>query len=407
MTVLRSIEAGSLFLSLALTGFAGAQSGSVANCGAKGSDSVRVFIGTTSQMMGPPTAAPAAGTSSEPPQGIYSACLNQRTGAVSIGGFAADVQRPSWLIANPTMPVLYSTGSGADLRGEGGLFSLALDPASPKLRKLAQVGSGGTDPTFLELDKSGKTLFVANHGDGKLTALPIGADGSAGAVASTGQDEGSGPTKRQSGPEVHGIAVDPSGKYVLAVDFGADRIFVYHFDPKTRSLTAAATPFEQLPAGTGPRHAIFDPSGKFVFLLTELTADVVTYRWHSDTGSLEKLGTTHNYPADYTGEKSAAELLSSRDGHFLYVSLRGNQDSLIVYKVDSKDGSLAEIQRIPTGGKTPWAMSMDPSGHWLLVANMASNAVNAFKIDTASGKLSPVENPASISHPFALAFASW
>lgn len=406
LTVLRRIEAGSLFLTLALSGAASAQSGAVGSCGAKGSDSVRVYIGTTAQMMGPPSSS-AGAAKPEPTQGIYAACLDQRTGALSIGGLAAEVPRASWMTANPKTPVLYSTGSGKDPKGDGSLFSLGLDPASPKLRTLAQVDSGGTDPTYLALDEPSKTLFVANHGDGRLTALPITSDGSAGAVAATAQDEGSGPTKRQAGPAVHGIAIDPSGRYILSVDFGADRIFVYHFDPKSRSLTPAATPFVQLPAGSGPRHAIFDRSGKLVFLLNEMTADVVTYRWHSDTGRLEKLQTTNTYPADFSGEKSAAEILSSRDGRFLYVSLRGNQDSVIAYKVDAANGGLTEVQRIPTGGKTPWAMSMDPSGRWLLIANMGSDAVAVLKIDPASGKLSPTKDTAPISHPFALAFAPW
>ena len=64
------------------------------------------------------------------------------------------------------------------------------------------------------------------------------------------------------------IAVDPTHRYVVAADFGADRIFVYRFDGTKRTLTPAPTPFEAVPPGSGPRHPVFHPNGTVAFALS-------------------------------------------------------------------------------------------------------------------------------------------
>ena len=41
-----------------------------------------------------------------------------------------------------------------------------------------------------------------------------------------------------------------------------------------------------LPAGSGPRHLAFHPSGKLVFVLCELDGEVVTCGWDAQAGEL-------------------------------------------------------------------------------------------------------------------------
>jgi 6-phosphogluconolactonase len=112
------------------------------------------------------------------------------------------------------------------------------------------------------------------------------------------------------------------------------------------------------------------------------------------------------YPATYKGTKSAADLEFSRDGQFLYVSLRGDQDSIIVFKVDPKTAALTELQRISSQGKTPWDFAIDPTGHWLVVANVGSNSVAVLKIDPKTGMLTTTGQPLSMLQPNSIAFIS-
>jgi 6-phosphogluconolactonase len=339
-------------------------------------------------------------------QGIYVARFDIRTGKLSEPQLQVQLPRATWLTSHPRLPIIYTAAdSGPGSSAESNIVGFEVEPASGKLSQLGQVGAGGLDATHLTFDAASNTLFVANHGSGAVTAVPVRPDGQLGAVASSQKDYGTGPNPRQKMPEPHGVAIDPSHHYLLATDFGADRIFVYEFNGHTRTLTPAKVPFVSVPPGSGPRHITFAPDGKFLYLLTELTAELRVYRWDAGAGHLELAQTLSAYPADYSGnQKSGAEIAMSRDGRFLYVSLRGDQDSLVVYGIARGTGQLREIQRASAQGKSPWSMAIDPAGHWLFVANEASNLVTLFSIDTSTGRLTATDATLSIPRPVAVAF---
>ncbi len=339
-------------------------------------------------------------------QGIYAARFNVRTGQLSPAQLQVQLPRATWLTAHPRLPVIYTAADAGPGGGtESNIVGFEVEPSSGKLTQLGQVGAGGLDATHLTFDSASNTLFVANHGSGDVTAVPVRPDGQLGAVASSQKDYGTGPNPRQKMPEPHGVAIDPSHHYLLATDFGADRIFIYEFNGHTRTLTPAKVPFETLPPGSGPRHITFAPDGKFLFLLTELTAELRVYRWDASAGHLELAQTLSAYPADYSGDqKSGAEIAVSRDGRFLYVSLRGDQDSLVVYEIGRSTGQLHEIQRTSALGKTPWSIAIDPAGRWLFVTNEASNSVTLFGIDPTSGKLTATDASLSVPRPVAVTF---
>jgi len=49
------------------------------------------------------------------------------------------------------------------------------------------------------------------------------------------------------------------------------------------------------------------------------------------------------------------------------------------------DGALAFVDWIPAGGRTPRNFSLDLTGNWLVVANMGSDDVVAYRRDLDSG----------------------
>lgn len=339
-----------------------------------------------------------------PGQGIFAARLDPATGALTDLGLALETERPTWLETDPHRPILYGVNeTGNDGRSQGGVFSLAIDPASGKLRPLSQTSSGGGGATNLTYDAKADTVFVANFGGGQVSAIPVKSDGALSRVSSVQTDYGTGPTKRQAGPHAHGVTLDPSGRFVLAPDLGADRVFVYRFDPGSKQLTPAEPPFAALPPGSGPRHLVFSRDGRFAFLDTELSAMVYTFRWDAKAGRLDQVASLPIDGPDFSGQKSAAELGVSADGRFLYVSDRG-ANTLIVYGVDARTGGLHEVQRMACGGDVPWSFSIDPSGRWLLVANQASGGIAEFQVDVASGRLTPTANSISVPKPVRVAF---
>jgi len=352
--------------------------------------------------------AAAAGTPAPtPPSGLYGVRLDARTGHLTSLGLQVSVGRATWQVAHPRRPVIYTVAdSGGGLAADSVIYSLSVDAATGKLAPLARVGAGGRDATYLALDPAAGTLLVANHGSGDVTALPVQSDGSAGAVASAQKTTGTGPHRRQTMPQPHSMVVDRAGRHVIAADFGADRLYLYRLDPKTHALTAAATPTVALPAGSGPRHLAFDPRSRYLYLNTELTAQVRVYRWDAAREQLDPVQTVASYPAGYadSAEPSSSELALSRDGRFLYVSLRGNQNSLVVYAVDARSGQLQEIQRIGSGGETPRSFAIDPTGRWMVVTNQASDAINVFAIDPRTGRLAATGDSVPIPKPVSLVF---
>ena len=358
---------------------------------------------------GPPVAAKETlvyfGTHGDKPgEEIFGAWFDERTGTLRGIGSVADIFRPTWLVAHPDKPILFSVSeSGNDGKSEGRIVSFLVDRSTGKLQQISDAGAGGGGTTHLDFDRRSSSIVAANFGSGSATVLPVSAEGRLGTVAGIGQDAGTGPKPRQSKPHAHAVAVDPTGRYVLVPDLGADRTFIYRLDPRTRALRPAGQPFVQAPAGSGPRHIVFSPDGRFAYVDTELSAQIIVYRWHADVGRLEQVQLIDAAAAGSAGERSAAEIALTRDGEFLYVSLREGEDSVVAYRRDKTSGKLTEIQRVSTGRK-PWSFSLSPREKWLLVTEEADNRISVFKRDTITGFLSATGSELAIPRPVNVTF---
>lgn len=312
--------------------------------------------------------------------------------------------RSTWVTTNPRLPVLYAVDD--DNSREGSVTAYAVDRDSGTLTRINEVATGGSGTTNLSLDLPSMTLLAANYGGGSVSSVAVNHDGSLGARTSTVKETGSGPNRRQASAHAHNAVVDPSGHYALVPDLGADRVFVYGFDRATRTLTPAdGTSAQQfvVPPGSGPRHLAFGANGKYVYLLTELSAQIMVLHWDASQGQLTLVQTVETTSPEFQGVKSGAEVAVSGDGRFVYVENRA-ENALIVYRVDQASGELTQIQRTSSGGEKPWGFGIDASGKWLLVANQRSGKVNVFGIDTATGLVSDTGQSAEVPTPVAITF---
>lgn len=336
--------------------------------------------------------------------GIFAARFDEKTGRLTPLGLAAEIERPTWLRASPHHSFLYAVSeTGNDGKSEASLYSLSADRQTGKLTVVSKVGSGGGGATHFVLEPKSRTFLVANYGTGQVSAIPLNPQAVLGTVTSVQSDTGSGPHPRQKSPHAHGVAVDPTGHFVLVADLGADRIFIYRLDPVSRQLTPGDPAFVSTGPGSGPRHLVFSANGKFVYVNTELSSQVVTFRWNAAAGKLEPIDTISTLSPGFKGLSGAGELSSSADGKYLYASNRG-EDTIVVYRANPDTGALMEIQRLSSGGKSPWNFSIDYSGRWFLAANEGSDLVSVFKRDPASGKLSPTDESLASPHPSSIAF---
>jgi 6-phosphogluconolactonase len=333
--------------------------------------------------------------------GIFAARLDS-SGHLTPVGIVSDINRATWLIAHPTLPVLYAASDPGGT-APSTIYSLAVDRETGALTTKNSALSGGIGATHMAVDEDLKSLFVAHFGSGQVSWMSTLRDGSVGALLSVQQQYGTGPNPRQTAPHAHGVVVDPTKRFLVANDFGADRIFAYRIDTKADQLVPAATPFTSVTAGSGPRHSVFHPYGNYMFVVSELASSVSSYRWDAWSGTLKLVQTAAMGDPTYTGTKSASQIQISRDGRFLYAANRGS-NSMEVYSINIFTGTLQLIQVIPCPGVTPWDFALDPSGRWLLVAMNASNSIAEFAVDFLTGKLTATTETLSLPLPSNVTF---
>lgn len=335
-------------------------------------------------------------------ENIYAVWFDAAEGALSLIGPAAQVERASWAVNHPHRPIVYFTQDSRDpTKGNGAVKAFRIDPANGTLNKWCEASTDGVGTTYLAFDRPSNTILGVNFGSAQIFALPVSGNGTLGEIASRVTVSGSGPNKRQASAHPHCVTLDPSGRWIVAADLGADRIWIFPFDRRSRKIGTddpAASRHIALPAGAGPRHIAFHPNGRWLYLVEELSADVVVFGWNGKTGRLSQLQRLSTDPPGFAGTKSAAEITLSRDGRFLYVSNRSDH-ALVVHAVDSKTGQLNQIQRLPSGGTMPWHFAIHPSGRWLIVANRDSDNLALFQLDPKTGLLSDTGNGLSVPKP--------
>src|SRR2546425_3763720 len=318
-----------------------------------------------------------------------------RVGSVNAGA------NPSFLAIHPNKRVLYAV---KELEQTGMVSAFAIERATGALSRLDEQPSEGGAPCFVSVDSSGRALLVANYAGGSVALLPIQPDGALAPAASVVQHTGKGPNaERQEAPHAHCILPDPSNRFALAADLGADRVFVYRLDLDGKSLRHVEGGDAVMRAGVGPRHLAFHPTLPLVFVANELDSTVATLRFDSSRGALSLLDATSTVPAGWTGTNYPADIHVASTGRTLYVSNRGH-NSIAVFSVAESTGALALDQVVSTEGAWPRNFSLDPTGRWLLVANQRSDSVVVFGRDPDNGRLTPTRQRIAIPRPVCLRF---
>jgi len=348
-------------------------------------------------------------------RGIHLFQVDRVTGAMTPSGVVEMGTSPSALAFDASARHLYSANEtermGADEAGSVSAF--AINPADGQLKLLNTVSSGGKGPTHLSLHPSGRFLLVANYFGGSVAVIPILPDGSLGQATDIQKDAGKvGPVKATHAPpgsfaisghdqvHAHMIGADPSGRFVLHVDLGLDRIFVWKFDQRKGLLTPNDPPFVSLPPGDGPRHFTFHPNGHWMYSLQEEGSTIVLFDYDSDRGRLKSRQSISSLPPGFAGSNFTSEIMVSADGRFVYAANRLH-DSIALFSV-GKDGTLAFVSEEWTRGDYPRSFNFDPSGNFLYSCNQRADHIAIFRVDQKSGKLdftghyTPVGNPSAI-----------
>jgi 6-phosphogluconolactonase len=359
-----------------------------------------VYVGTYTMEAGSPS------------KGIYAYRFNSDTGELVPIGLAAETTNPSFLAVHPNHRFLYAVNETGNYQGQksGAVSAFAIDRATGKLTLLNEVASKGADPCYITVDKTGKYVLVANYTGGSVAVFPVLEDGRLGEASAFIQHTGHGSDpERQEGPHAHSIDLSFDERFAIVDDLGLDETLVYKFDSAKGSLALNDPPIYTTLAkadpGAGPRHFVFNPNGKFAYVVNEIQSTVSAFSYDSSAGALRPLQTISTYPKDFTGHNDDAEIQVHPSGKFLYASNRGH-DSIAVFAIDPVKGTLTLIEYASTKGQTPRSFEIAPGGSLLFAANEKSNNIVVFSIDQKTGRLTPTGKVLDVAEPVCVKFVA-
>lgn len=350
-------------------------------------------------------------------RGIHLFNVNRQTGAMTPIGTYDLGTSPSCLAVSRDGTRLYSANETDRVgeKNEGTVSSFAINRADGSLELLNKVRAGGAGPTYVSLHPQGRFLFVANYFGGSVAVFPILPDGRLGEASDVKEDAGLvGPTRATHEPpgsfafsghdrtHAHMIQSDPSGRFVLHVDLGLDRIYLWKFDDQRGILIPGDPPTVALPPGDGPRHFHFHPNERWFYSIQEEGSTVVLFDYDSKLGRLSERQTISTLPPNFSGSNFCSEILVSPDGKFVYAGNRLH-DSIAVYRVGN-DGTLTWLGEEWTRGNYPRSFNFDPTGRFLYCCNQRADNIAVFNVDPKSGLLSFSGHYAAVGNPSMILF---
>lgn len=301
------------------------------------------------------------------------------------------ITNPSFLVIHPNRPWVYAVSETA----KGMVWALRLAAANDTLLPLNQQPSGGDDPCHLQIDSSGRWLLVSHYSSGSVAVLPIQPDGSLGVVCAQVQHTGSSVhPQRQTAAHAHSACFTPDGRFVIVADLGLDALCVYGFDSEKGQLFPQACIGTK--PGAGPRHMVFHPRGRVLYVANELDSTVTAYDYQA--GQCQERQTLPTIPPD-ASPSYAAHLALAPSGQQLFVSNRGH-NSLARFAV-AGDGQLLPQGYVDCGGDWPrhFALTTD----YLIVANQYSHTLTLLPANLPGSPLATIAIPAPSCVQFLLA----
>ncbi|CAH0248594.1 lactonase family protein [Microbacterium foliorum] len=326
-----------------------------------------------------------------------------RQTALEYRGAVTQTPSPSWLAQHPTLDVVY-----AALEGDAAVQAFSRNGEST-LRPLGEPVEAGENVCHVAVAPSGGYLVASCYGDGRVVRIGIDEQGRlvqdagnraaeiraallgepleaappagvaaaatdpyAGSLTASGEDAASG-EERVS--HAHSAVFLADGR-IATTDLGFDLVRIWR-------PTAGGLILDHeivLPLGTGPRHMVAHPSGH-LHVVTEYSCEVFTLAAGRD-GTWAVVSAVLSSPIAEVGTDFPAELVRSRDGHFLYTALRGS-NTIAALRVRGGGESLESIALADSG--VDWPRHHLVHEGKLLVAGQRSDSIALLDLDERTG----------------------
>ncbi|MGR5130958.1 lactonase family protein [Vibrio alfacsensis] len=315
--------------------------------------------------------------------GITRVGLNTQTGEITRLDDGLVLRNPSYLTL--TQHGLYTFSEVDRKQGAALTFSNA--------EKEYIVPINGDYPCHV--DCFNQLLAVANYGSGNVVVYSLDEQGKPLAPIADLFIQGNGPNEeRQTSPHAHQVTFLKYSSQLAVVDLGSDHVHLYDYDINQQVFSLSQSIV--MPAGSGPRHLVFNRHETVAYVACELSETLV--KLVKGEGQWRLVNQTALL-MDEVSQEAAAAIRLSCDEKFLYVSCRA-KNTISIF--DVSDEVPKRVALCESGGAFPRDFILSRDGLWMLVANQHSNTLVSFRRDPESGKAIPTGYECHIDAPVCL-----
>ena len=334
-------------------------------------------------------------------EGIKLFTFNAKTGNEKYVSGLSGINNPSYLTPSSDGTRVYAVGENSIDNSTAS--AIALDLKQGKLTLLNTRSTQGAAPCYIAMSPQEDFVLTANYNGGNISIFKRDEQGLLMKPRVIGFTGNGVDKERQDKPYLHCISFTPDGKYIVAVDLGVDCMHIFPLNSQNRDVSAPFLDEDKpqdfmLPPGCGPRHICFSPDGRFGYVMTELSGEVIALEYLDQQTKIIQI-----IKADTLKARGGADIHISPDGNYLYASNRLKGDGIAIFKVNQSDGTLQKVGYQLTGIH-PRNFVISPDGEFLLVACRDTNEIQIFKRDSVTGKLTNTGRTIKVSKPTCLKF---
>lgn len=304
-------------------------------------------------------------------------------------------------------PVLYfaACSSGGDDGGGGAppsnnpptgaanQFAYVIASAASEIQANSLDGSGnitpiggpiatGVTPHHVDVDRGGRFVYVSNHDSSFVSGWLINQDGS---LNPMNPAPGS-PVTADVQP--HSSVIDQTDAFLYVVaGTGASTLTAYTINTSTGLPTPIAG--QSFAVGTHAHNVTISPNNQFLYVAAESSGEVYAFSRNTTTGALTAQGVVN-------GMLTCDAVVVSNDNRFLFAAY---ENAVEVFSIGANGGltRITPVSTFPTnnagGGSGPHSMALHPNGLTLYTANLNSNTVSVFGVNTNTGVLTELQSP--------------
>jgi 6-phosphogluconolactonase len=276
-----------------------------------------------------------------------------------------------WTISSDAAGRFLFTGNEGDLTVSAFTVDATSGALTPAPGSPFPVGS---QPTSVAVDNGAHYVYVCNNLDNTISGFSVSASGALTSLPGF-------PISTAPYIDPLTLTIDPRGKFLYVVTANSNNVVAYSIDAGTGSLTIVGS----LATGTFPDSAAVDPTGRYLLVSNSVSSNVDVYSIDGQLGLLTQVAVSSS-----SGLGNPYTVAADPSGKRAYVG-NGRPSDIVGYGLNPKTGALKQLPTSPYSGvSAPYSLSFDLSGSFLYVANDSGNSVSGYSVNRTTGALTAV-----------------